>query len=290
MRLVHVALGSPDKDEVRRLVERLVGEAFAANQLTAFQVFEEHVSNHRVSEAQRIQLLARCYEGYDASSIPQKVIDVFESTSGGNVCYSQEGEDILLARFFGEEANGFFVDVGALHPTRFSNTFALYKKGWHGINIDATPGSMESFRKLRPRDINLEVAISDKQGPLLLSVFKEGALNTFDSSLAASYIGGGWEEKERIELHPRTLASVLDEYLPVGQAIDLLSVDVEGEDLGVLRSNDWGRFSPEVVVVEVLDTPILSLRGHPIVTFLADRGYSPLSRLYNSVILRRQAS
>jgi len=62
--------------------------------------------------------------------------------------YSQEGEDMILRRLFEKQNTGFYVDVGAHHPKRFSNTFFFYKKGWRGINIDAMPNSMSLFNKL----------------------------------------------------------------------------------------------------------------------------------------------
>src|SRR5262249_32770188 len=75
--------------------------------------------------------------------------------------YSQEGEDMILNRIFGEKKSGFYVDVGAYHPKRFSNTYFFYKKGWRGINIDAMPGSMKPFNAKRNRDINVETPVSD---------------------------------------------------------------------------------------------------------------------------------
>src|SRR4030042_4646353 len=65
--------------------------------------------------------------------------------------YSQDGEDIVLASFYEEKPGykGFYVDVGALNPLRFSNTQYFYEKGWRGINIDATPGSMKEFNEIR---------------------------------------------------------------------------------------------------------------------------------------------
>jgi hypothetical protein len=80
--------------------------------------------------------------------------------------YSQEGEDRILLRPFENCKDGFYVDVGAHHPTRYSNTYLFYRMEWSGINIDAAPGSMNLFKKKRPRDINLEVAISDREEEL----------------------------------------------------------------------------------------------------------------------------
>ena len=77
-----------------------------------------------------------------------------------NPSYSIEGEDrIVRALLWEKHDKGFYVDVGAHHPFRFSNTYLFYTQGWSGINIDATPGSMKAFNKYRPRDINLEVGV-----------------------------------------------------------------------------------------------------------------------------------
>ena len=59
-------------------------------------------------------------------------------------CYSQEGEDMILRRIF-EEKNGFYVDVGAHHPRRFSNTYYFYKQGWTGISIEPNPQAAKAF-------------------------------------------------------------------------------------------------------------------------------------------------
>jgi len=72
------------------------------------------------------------------------------------VSFAQEGEDRVLYRMFQGRFGrpGFYVDVGAHHPTRFSNTYLFYRMGWRGINLDAMPGSMAAFARARPRDIN----------------------------------------------------------------------------------------------------------------------------------------
>jgi hypothetical protein len=75
--------------------------------------------------------------------------------SDGARFYSQTGEDAILAHLLFGHDSGFYVDVGAFHPTKYSNTYYFYQRGWTGINIEPTPGQTDLFRKLRPRDINL---------------------------------------------------------------------------------------------------------------------------------------
>ena len=100
--------------------------------------------------------------------------------------WSQEGEDLILARIFGDKPDGFYVDVGAHHPQRFSNTYYFYRRGWRGINIDAMPGSMLAFNRLRPLDINIELGIGSQPGKLNFYMFNEPALNGFAKDLADS--------------------------------------------------------------------------------------------------------
>ena len=194
---------------------------------------------------------------------------------------------MLLSRLFLGKEQGFYIDIGAHHPIRFSNTWRLYRNGWRGINVDATPGSMEAFNNLRPDDINLEIAISDSAIPLTFYMFDEPALNTFDLDLAKRYQKLNYPLKGVRSITPCSMTQLFDNYLPAGQHIDLLSIDIEGEELRALRSNDWQHYSPDVIVLEALDASLKTLFDHPAVVFLMDQGYVPISKLANSVIMKR---
>jgi FkbM family methyltransferase len=203
--------------------------------------------------------------------------------------YSQEGEDLVAARLLGDKpGGGFYVDVGAHHPIRHSNTYLFYRRGWRGINIDAAPGSMAEFRRVRPRDINIESLVASDPAPRRFYVFNEPALNTASRELARQRPAENaqFRIEQEIELRPRTLAALLDEFLPPGTAIDLMSVDVEGLDLDVLRSNDWERYRPRLLLVEMLTTELADIAAHDIARFLHERQYRPIAKLYNTVIFQ----
>ncbi|MCG6535356.1 MAG: glycosyltransferase [Syntrophales bacterium LBB04] len=173
--------------------------------------------------------------------------------------YAQEGEDLVLATIFKGKNDGFYVDVGAHHPKRFSNTYFFYRLGWRGVNIDAMPGSMELFRKVRKRDVNLEVPIAEKHEILKYYIFNDLALNTFSKELAEQRDGEeGYAIIDTRELQTRRLSEVMEEAIPPGQQIDFMSVDVEGLDLNVLRSNDWEKFRPTILTIE--DTESTNLK------------------------------
>ncbi|MBM9614408.1 FkbM family methyltransferase [Desulfobulbus rhabdoformis] len=202
--------------------------------------------------------------------------------------FSQEGEDLVLNRFFeGKgEKNGFYIDIGAHHPIRFSNTYLFYRNGWRGINVDATPGSMNIFKRLRPEDINLECAISDSRGKLPYYMFKEPALNTFSSELAEKYINRGQPLLTRQDLELQTLGNLLDENLKSNQKIDFMSVDVEGYDLQVLKANNWEKYRPTIILIESLDFDLNDPQKTDLYVFLVDKGYSLFAKTINTLFFK----
>ena len=206
----------------------------------------------------------------------------------GRRFYSQAGEDMLLSLYYeGKKHKGFYVDVGAHHPYRFSNTAYFYKRGWRGINIEPTPSLFKAFPRLRRRDINLNVGIGNGE-KLTFYVFNEGALNTFDPALAKErdgkiHLGRQYKIIDRIEVQTRTLADILDKYLPAGTPIDLLTIDVEGMDFAVLKSNDWTRYLPQFILVEC-ESELDDLSDDEIYQFLHAKGYSIAGRtLYTTL-------
>lgn len=234
--------------------------------------------------------MKRLLKGLLPAPLVQKARDVRERwTSYAALSYSQEGEDMILRRMFETRKRGFYVDVGAHHPKRFSNTYAFYKRGWTGINVDATPGSMEAFRRFRPRDINVESAVAREAGALTFFQFNEPALNTFDSTLAAARQGGDFHLIARVPIQARTLADLLAAHLPVGRTIDFLTIDVEGLDLDVLQSNDWARFRPRCVLAECLRSSLHEISSDPVFVFLTAQGYELYAKAVQTVIFRDAA-
>jgi len=199
--------------------------------------------------------------------------------------YSQEGEDMILRRLFENQATGFYVDVGAHHPQRFSNTYFFYKKGWRGINIDAMPNSMNLFNKTRTRDINIEKPVSDEKQVLTYYAFNEPALNGFSKELSEERNGkGNYFIEFTKDIETATLEEILDNNLPENQPIDFLSIDVEGLDLMVLKSNNFNKYKPKVILIEILGSSLNDIESNEITKFLRDQEYSIYAKAMNTVI------
>ena len=197
---------------------------------------------------------------------------------------AQEGEDRVLARLIGPRPHGFYVDVGAFDPIRFSNTWTLYRQGWRGIDIEPSPEGARRLRRLRPRDTVVNVGVAGAAGNLCYHAFNDPALNTFDAGLAdARNDGTVYRIVDRSTVPVERLDVLLDRHMPAGQAIDLLTVDVEGFDLEVLMSSDWTRFRPEFVLAEALDFDLERSGEAALPAFMHAMGYRLVAKTMNTL-------
>ncbi|MCE3046736.1 FkbM family methyltransferase [Helicobacter kayseriensis] len=204
--------------------------------------------------------------------------------------YSQEGEDLLLRRIFEQQKDGFYVDIGAHHPFRFSNTFLFYKRGWKGINIDAMPNSMKLFKRFRPRDTNLEIPVGKSGETLEYFSFNEPALNTFNPNIAAKVQKNPhFKLLKTYSMQITSLAEILQQYLPQGQKIDFMSIDVEGLDLEVLQSNDWDTYRPKYLLVEALGGgDYEKILTSPLYLYLSSHHYKLFAKTFNTLFFADQ--
>lgn len=167
------------------------------------------------------------------------------------ISYAQNREDIILSGFFKDVSKGFYVDVGAEHPTKLSVTKLFYDKGWNGINIEPIKQEFDLFVKERPRDINLNIGIANKEGVLAFREYEGTGLSTFSEKEKIVHLSDEeqWAKSYKdyyVKVEP--LKAVFEKYKV--HAIQILKIDVEGFEYEVIKSNDWTKFRPEVVCIE----------------------------------------
>lgn len=183
--------------------------------------------------------------------------------------FSARGEDILVDSILQEIEKGVYVDVGAHHPFRFSNTYLLYKRGWRGVNIDANPQTIELFTKFRRKDINILAAISDNEETLTYYSNRLGALNTLDENL---YLLRPDKFTNQHEVKTSTLKKIA-ETLPQNMQIDFLNIDIEGYDLKALKTFPFEKFRPLLICIEEFNFNFESLEDSEVYTFLGKQNY-----------------
>jgi len=188
--------------------------------------------------------------------------------------YSQDGEDALIVSIL-KSKKGVYVDVGAYHPTLYSNTYALYKRGWSGIVIDPNDAFKPLYSIWRPRDTFVASGVGSVKECRPYFEFKDGAYNTFDATIA---------EKTKQKRYPDFLKETTRPIMPLRDImsangvtkVDLLNIDVEGLEEEVLSSYDWS-ILPKLIVVEDNNFTFGGLSSSPLFTQLTARGYVPVA-------------
>lgn len=166
------------------------------------------------------------------------------------ISYAQNFEDVLLWRCFGENPKGFYIDVGAAHPLRDSVTYAFYRQGWSGLNVEPSELFFKLLQRFRPRDVCVQAVVGDRPGEATLFDAPGSGRSSIRPEVGQHVAASGLAVDPRT-VPMTTLADLCEQY--VDGPIDFLKVDVEGAEGLVLRGHDWTRWRPKVLVIEAVD-------------------------------------
>ena len=166
--------------------------------------------------------------------------------------YSGSAQDLIINHFFKNKKKGIYIDVGCYHPYIGNNTKLLYDKGWSGINIDLDFHTIDFFNFVRKRDENINIAISDKEGEKDLYFFHNRSSINSLSEIRKK------EAKEIRKIQTKTLNSIFENSKFKNEQINLLSIDVEGHEIEVLKSFNLEKYAPEMLVIEFLERDIIN--------------------------------
>ena len=205
----------------------------------------------------------------------------------GHFTYAQHGEDLIVANIFALIGirKPTYMDVGAHHPTRGSNTALLYSRGSRGVNIEANPDLIQEFYKLRPEDISLNVGVGPTSGVLdFYRVDKRSGRNSFDLKTIEEFVKAypKFAVEDVVKVKVVTLNDVIKENFN-GVFPDFLSIDVEGLDYDVLKAADFSHSRPKVMCVEVTSGNKSNDHGK-ISNLMTERGFLPYIRTWGNTI------
>lgn len=125
----------------------------------------------------------------------------------------------------------------------------FYDHGWRGVNIEPGADLFPAFVRERPRDINLQVAVSDNPGQVTFHEV-EGQLGTLEDRFADRHMKAGLATRS-YTVPAMTLTQICEQYAP--SEIHFLKIDIEGHEGAAIRGMDFRRFRPWVMVIEATE-------------------------------------
>lgn len=140
--------------------------------------------------------------------------------------YSQNNEEQIILNYLGD-STGRFLDIGAFDGITFSNTYALVKRGWTGVMVEASPRTF----------VKLQSNVEDYKNNLTLVnaciVTDAERLVDFYDNIEATATHNipnveKWKQQTPFEMiavmtcHHKTLLE------KVGHMYDFVNIDVEG--------------------------------------------------------------
>lgn len=195
--------------------------------------------------------------------------------------FSQTGEDSILSyiiKMLGipfEEV--FYVDLGANHAREMSNTYFFYTMGARGILVEANPHLIPELKFYRHRDLILNYCIHTESGREIdFYILNGDGLSTPDYNTAVDFCKKNPNLKiiEKCSIETITFNDIIKTHL--GKAPTILSIDIEGYDIEVLKSINYDIYRPTIIVIEMIqyDTDLaFKTKNEDIIRFLESKNY-----------------
>ena len=166
---------------------------------------------------------------------------------------SQYGEDVYLWNHF-KRRSGFFIEIGAYDGVTFSNTYWLEHVGWTGILVEPNPELYKKCLKARPFSKVIHAAITGDESLDSVTLVlpdniggRDALAYTVKSDYQVNRVNDTGVKLRHIQVPAMTTKRLLRD---VTENIDVLSIDVEGAEMEVLKTFDFNRFRPEIIIIE----------------------------------------
>ena len=179
----------------------------------------------------------------------------------GRQSFSLNELDLRLAKYI-KTRNGFFIEAGANDGIQQSNTLYFEKYlGWKGLLIEPIPSLADQCRVNRPSCIveNCALVSSDYEQPtiemqynglmsIVTGAFGDAFKDQQHIQTGMKFLRNG-QSPYKISVPAQTLSAVLSRHGV--EHVDLLSLDVEGYELDVLRGLDFNRHKIGFLLIEL---------------------------------------
>lgn len=213
--------------------------------------------------------------------------------------YSQSGEDIIISDLFSRIgiSHPTYLDIGANEPVSLSNTYRLYSRGSRGVCMEPNPVMYKKLLEKRKKDtiINAGVAFNElREADFYVFPEKVHGLNTFSKKEADFWEHTGNKDVGRFKVEQVIKMKLVDINELMGKYFsswpNLISIDVEGLDLEIIKTINWEKYKPEVICVETLwfGEGDKELKNTAFADYIESKGYFVYADTYINTIFCRK--
>jgi FkbM family methyltransferase len=202
----------------------------------------------------------------------------------------QAEQDLLAYLYFRGKRNGFFLDIGAHDGRTYSNSYVFEQLGWRGACVEPLPGVFKQLRQNRRCDC-YQAALAGRSAREAAFIHAVGVdtLSGLESDMAGGHEDWILKEggrPERITVRVMSFSELMAYYPPV-RTIDFLSLDVEGAEMGILKTIDFEKYDFGLITVECIEEK--SGEGNELRAFMAGKGYGVLADLGLDLVFAPQS-
>ena len=196
--------------------------------------------------------------------------------------YSQCNEEEFIAAATAHLPAGRFLDIGAYNARIFSNTRALYERGWSGVLIDCAPRALVSLLSdygAEDRITIVAAAVALERGFLQVHVGDDASITTADENLFQVWGKTSHFLKRPLIVPAITLWDIAQRF----GAFDFVNIDVEGFSSEVFLQMLKQGYRPACICVEHDD------RQDVLKAAAEERGYDLSGETAYNLIFKRRA-
>jgi len=239
----------------------------------------ENINNKKINFLNNIQILSivakqnalQEKQAFLFNKILIKKSFIETNDASQRIFYSQFAEDQWIVENVPDlPKKGFFIDVGAADGVTFSNTYYFEKRGWTGLCFEPSPFQYQQAKLFRKRVLPL--AISDIDGKI--NFYTSKSFPDWSSTIKSD------DSLSVTKVESRTLKSIINKNKI--KKIDLLSIDVEGSELAVLKGFPFNKIEPSIIIVEYLNK--INEKNREIEPFMKKLPYNLVYKTFANLI------
>ena len=175
--------------------------------------------------------------------------------------YGQCGEDLIIFSIaralqrqghIGDWSDYIYIEIGGNHAFAGNNTYLLHKyTGMNGILVEANPALLDDLKKARPHDQVVYAAVTNEDlENIELYISRHHELSSLEKRFVEEWHGGAVGIQEIVRVPAIRPNQFFATHIPKDKQILLLSIDIEGKDLDIVKDIDFSRWRPLFVQLE----------------------------------------